>query len=157
MSGARFDIVLPTVGRPSLGALLTSLERCSGPKPGRILIVNDNPQGPPPAPPAAGRLTELIDVLPGAGRGPAAARNTGWRASNAEWVAFLDDDVLVEPDWLDRLVSDLDVGPDVGAVQGRISVPRPVGRKPTDWERNTIGLETARYATADMAYRRRVL
>ena len=157
MSGARFDIVIPTVGRPSLGALLASLERSSGPVPGRILVVNDNPQGPPPVLPPAGRLTGLLDVVPGAGRGPAAARNAGWRASNAEWVVFLDDDVLVEPDWLDRLAFDLDVPAGIGAVQGRISVPRPVGRKPTDWERNTIGLETARYATADMAYRRRLL
>ena len=32
------------------------------------------------------------------GRGPAAARNAGWRAAAAtEWVAFLDDDVRVGP------------------------------------------------------------
>ena len=33
----------------------------------------------------------------------------------------------------------------------------PEGRRPTDWERNVRGLETARWATADMAYRRAVL
>jgi HAD superfamily hydrolase (TIGR01662 family) len=36
-------------------------------------------------------------------------------------------------------------------------VPLPAGRRPTDWERNVHGLETARWATADMAYRRAVL
>src|SRR4029453_15861690 len=33
----------------------------------------------------------------------------------------------------------------------------PAGRRPTDWERNVRGLETARWATADMAYGRSVL
>ena len=43
------------------------------------------------------------------------------------------------------------------ASQGRVVVPMPEGRRPTDWERNVRGLETARWATADMAYRRAVL
>src|SRR5205085_1418873 len=46
---------------------------------------------------------------------------------------------------------------DVAGVQGRIGVPRPAGRKPTDWERGTIGLETAPWITADMAVRRTAL
>jgi histidinol-phosphate phosphatase family protein len=33
----------------------------------------------------------------------------------------------------------------------------PAGRRPTDWERNVRGLEDARWATADMAYRRAAL
>jgi histidinol-phosphate phosphatase family protein len=33
-------------------------------------------------------------------------------------------------------------------------VPLPAGRRPTDWERNVAGLERARWATADMAFRR---
>ncbi|HVI17949.1 MAG TPA: HAD-IIIA family hydrolase, partial [Gaiellales bacterium] len=45
----------------------------------------------------------------------------------------------------------------VAASQGRIMVPRPTGRKPTDAERAVIGLETARYASADICYRRSVL
>ena len=36
-------------------------------------------------------------------------------------------------------------------------MPRPAGRRPTDAERGTIGLETAVWATADMAYRRSAL
>ena len=45
----------------------------------------------------------------------------------------------------------------MAASQGRVRVPMPAGRRPTDWERNVRGLETARWATADMAYRRSVL
>jgi histidinol-phosphate phosphatase family protein len=42
-------------------------------------------------------------------------------------------------------------------VQGRITVPAPEGRRPTDWERTTMGLASARWITADMAYRRAAL
>jgi HAD superfamily hydrolase (TIGR01662 family) len=45
----------------------------------------------------------------------------------------------------------------VAGVQGRIAVPLPADRRPTDWERGTAGLETARWITADMAYRGDVL
>ena len=69
-------------------------------------------------------------------------------------MAFLDDDVVPDPDWLVRLAGDLAVaGPDVGGVQGRIRVPLPAGRRPTDWERVTAGLADGQWITADMAYR----
>ncbi|HWT94331.1 MAG TPA: HAD-IIIA family hydrolase, partial [Solirubrobacteraceae bacterium] len=96
-----------------------------------------------------------VEVVRGRADGPAAARNVGWRAATAEWVAFLDDDVLVTADWAERLAEDLREG--VDASQGRIEVPVPSGRAPTDWERNVQGLEGAAWATADMAYRRTVL
>jgi histidinol-phosphate phosphatase family protein len=73
-------------------------------------------------------------------------------------VVFLDDDVRPEPDWPARLAEDLaGAARDVGGVQGRVHVPLAAGRRPTDWERNVQGLERARWATADMAYRRGVL
>ena len=95
---------------------------------------------------------------PGAGRRAGGGRNLGWRRASAEWVAFLDDDVVPGPSWLGALARDLDgLGPEVAASQGRVRVPMPAGRRPTDWERNVQGLETAQWATADMAYRRSVL
>jgi glycosyltransferase involved in cell wall biosynthesis len=94
-------------------------------------------------------------VIAGAGRGPAAARNVGWRAARTDWVAFLDDDVVPPPGWRAALEADLRLPGDVAATQGQVVVPVP-GR-PTDWERNVNGLERARWATADMAYRRDVL
>jgi histidinol-phosphate phosphatase family protein len=156
----RVDIVVPTLGRPSLAALLAALAGSQGPRPGRIVLVDDRPAARAPlrpggAPPA---LAGLVVVVPGRAAGPAAARNTGWRATTAEWVAFLDDDVVPEPDWLAALHGDLrDLAPEVGATQGRVVVPLPPRRRPTDWERNVQGLETARWATADMAYRRTAL
>lgn len=75
-----------------------------------------------------------------------------------EWIAFLDDDVVPSPDWKQDLAKDLtNLLPDVAASQGRIDVPLPAGREPTDWERGTAGLMSAKWITADMAYRRGAL
>jgi HAD superfamily hydrolase (TIGR01662 family) len=151
------DIVIPTIGRPSLRALLASLAADRGSLPERIIIVDDR-RGDGPGLDfgrEAATLRERIRVIRGAARGPAAARNRGWRAASAEWIAFLDDDVVVNPGWLDDLADDLRTAPrDAAASQGRVTVPLPAGRKPTDWERNVAGLATARWITADCAYRR---
>ena len=92
------------------------------------------------------------------GAGPATACNVGWRVTETPWVAFLDDDVRVSRDWRSRLAEDLAGVPSrVAGVQGRIIVPVPGRRRPTDWERNTQGLADANWITADMAYRRDAL
>jgi histidinol-phosphate phosphatase family protein len=152
-----FDVVVPTVGRDSLRRLLTALAEGTGPAPGRVLVVDDRRDrtGPLPVPEGLGGR---VEVVPGRAAGPAAARNLGWRRAAAEWVAFLDDDVVPEAGWLEALARDLEgLSGNVAASQGRVRVPMPAGRRPTDWERNVRGLETARWATADMAYRREVL
>lgn len=141
------EVVMPTVGRPSL-------QRALAPLLGRVpvVVVDDRPGG------ADLALPDGVRVLRSGGRGPAAARNTGWRACTADWVAFLDDDVLPPADWVDRLCRDLEAcGSDVGGTQGNLRVPLPTDRRPTDWERSTAGLETAVWATADLAYRREAL
>jgi HAD superfamily hydrolase (TIGR01662 family) len=92
------------------------------------------------------------------GGGPARARNLGWRTARTEWIAFLDDDVVPDRDWYQRLEDDLaDLAPDVAGSQGRVRVPLPEDRHPTDWERGTAGLATSSWITADLAYRRAAL
>jgi histidinol-phosphate phosphatase family protein len=155
----RYAVVIPSAGRTSLGALLEALAWGDGPLPEQVLVVDDRPARDRPLAlgcPAAA-LAGRIEVMPGPGRGPAAARNVAWRRARADWVAFLDDDVLPEPGWLRNLADDLRLAADVAGSQGRIRVPLPRDRRPTDWERNTAGLESARWATADMAYRRAAL
>jgi histidinol-phosphate phosphatase family protein len=153
-----FDVVVPTVGRDSLARLLDALATGSMPVPGRVLLVDDRRDRRRPLLPAGSPPSVRVEVLGGRAAGPAAARNLGWRRARAEWVAFLDDDVVPGPSWAADLLADLGgLPPEVAATQGRIVVPMPAGRRPTDWERNVRGLETARWATADMAYRRDVL
>jgi histidinol-phosphate phosphatase family protein len=152
------DVVVPTIGRPSLADLLGALSAQTVP-PGRVLVVDDRPAV-SPLPDVEGHGGEGLDlvVVRSGGQGPAAARNCGWRAADGEWIAFLDDDVVPPADWFATLLTDLrEVPPTVAASQGRIVVPRPAQRRPTDWERNVAGLERARWATADMAYRRSAL
>jgi HAD superfamily hydrolase (TIGR01662 family) len=159
VSPSEVDVVVPTVGRPSLRLMLEALDRAGGGAARSLVLVDDRGGGGPPlADQVPAGLAGGIRVLPGRGAGPAAARNIGWRVGDAPWVAFLDDDVEPPADWWDLLLEDLaDCGPGVAASQGRIEVPLPQGRPPTDWERNVAGLEVARWATADMAYRRPVL
>jgi hypothetical protein len=151
MSGV--SVVVPTLGRPSLAALLTALAAATpAPTPVELLVVDDRPApaGELPLPPG-------IDakVLTGRAAGPAAARNVGWRAASHEWVAFLDDDVLPDPDWFVRLTADLArADASTGGVQGVLRVPLPEDRRPTDWERVTAALADGAWITADMAYRR---
>jgi histidinol-phosphate phosphatase family protein len=151
-----FDLVVPTVGRDSLRRLLDALGSGTGPPPGRVLVVDDRPDRSSPL--LGTDLPDRVEVVAGRALGPAAARNLGWRRATAKWVVFLDDDVVPSVTWLADLAADLEgLGPDVGGSQGKIVVPMPGGRRPTDWERNVRGLETARWATADMAYRREAL
>jgi len=61
-------------------------------------------------------------------RGPAAARNTGWRRAATQLVAFLDSDTIPDPGWLDSVVPLFD-DPSVAAVAPRIAslTTGPVG------------------------------
>lgn len=155
------SIVVPTLGRPSLHALLSALPDDPD---WELILVDDRPDQTCPLelPPGCalgrvGGLSAYPKVISGRAAGPAAARNLGWRAARAPWVVFLDDDVRPEPDWAERLAEDLIVPDGVGGVQGRLIVPLPAHRPPTDWERNTHSLVGAEWITADMAYRRAAL
>lgn len=162
-------IVIPTLGRPSLRTLLESLADSRGPRPERIVLADDRPFGvcePLDTAGLRGWPVDVLDTVRCGGRGPAAARNAGWRQVGTDWVVFLDDDVRLTGDWLADLATDLalDAGgdrpalpADVGGSQARLSVPLPRDRRPTDWERGTAGLADARWITADFAYRRTAL
>ncbi|HEU4684761.1 MAG TPA: glycosyltransferase [Nitrospira sp.] len=91
---------------------------------------------------------------PGPRRGPAAARNIGWKAATGSIIAFTDDDCRPRPDWLAAGTS-LFSDPEISGAWGRIVVPLP--EDPTDYERNTAGLEEAPCATANCFYRRSAL
>ena len=158
MAGAApsITVVVPTIGRPSLDALLDALATGRGARPAELVIVDDRPAGAPLHVERPG--LPPVRVLRTGGGGPARARNLGWRAARTPWVAFLDDDVVPDADWYERLEDDLaDLAPDVAGSQGQVHVPLPADRRPTDWERGTAGLATSSWITADLAYRRDAL
>jgi glycosyltransferase involved in cell wall biosynthesis len=156
----QFDIVIPTIGRPSLNVLLDSLVRAEGSLPGRVLIVDDRRDASSALTlkDVDQRISSRITVLKGKAAGPASARNVGWRASQAPFIAFLDDDVVVHSDWLEGVARDIESLPDFAAgSQGHVHVPLPADRPATDWERNVASLQSSAWITADMIYRRSVL
>ncbi|SOC47677.1 haloacid dehalogenase superfamily, subfamily IA, variant 3 with third motif having DD or ED/haloacid dehalogenase superfamily, subfamily IA, variant 1 with third motif having Dx(3-4)D or Dx(3-4)E [Blastococcus aggregatus] len=149
-------VVVPTIGRPSLDVLLDALATAPGPRPAELILVDDRPTGAPLTPARPG--LPPVRVVRTGGGGPARARNLGWRSARTPWIAFLDDDVVPDADWYERLAADLAGLPaDVAGSQGRVHVPLPGDRRPTDWERGTAGLATASWITADLAYRRAAL
>ncbi|SEH00795.1 Glycosyltransferase, GT2 family [Nonomuraea solani] len=148
MTTALITVVIPTIGRPTLRGALAAVG------PGVPVIVVDDRT----ASGSLGPFPGHVRVVRSGGRGPAAARNAGWRAADTPWVVFLDDDVMPRPGWAEAVRKDLaDLPGEVAGSQGRIVVPLPAGRRPTDGERHTAGLEGALWVTADMAYRRSAL
>ena len=89
------------------------------------------------------------------GRGPAAARNRGWRAACAELIAFTDDDTVPAADWLREGERAMREHPDWAGACGRVEVP--VAGTPTDHARMTQGLASAEFVTANAFVRRSAL
>lgn len=99
-------------------------------------------------------------LRPKTGRGPAVARNCGWRASVAPVIAFTDDDTQPDPGWLRQGLAMLARNPRWVAAAGQVLVPREPGagsKRPTDHELMTRGLETATFVTANAFVQRDAL
>lgn len=90
------DVVIPTMGRPSLRAAIESVRAQTGVRV-RLHVILDDPAA------MAGVREFLLDdeLIVTSGRtGGANARNVGLRASSGRWVAYLDDDDWWEADKL---------------------------------------------------------
>jgi GT2 family glycosyltransferase len=90
-------------------------------------------------------------------RGPAAARNRGWREASGTIVAFTDDDCVPERDWLAALTTRLQEGP-VDLVAGRTAASPEAFQQRGTWsywiqDDGASGF----YSTCNVAYRRPVL
>ena len=85
-----------------LTSAIESVHRQTTPAREIIVVVDHNPE-------LLGRLASsspgVIVVENREGRGASGARNTGVEIATGAVVAFLDDDAVAEPDWLERLAS----------------------------------------------------
>jgi glycosyltransferase involved in cell wall biosynthesis len=142
----RVTVVVPTYGRPAL------LSRCLGALAAQtlpraeyeVIVVSDGPDE---------RTRQCIAASPCRVKhlelerhsGPAAARNTGWRAAAAPVAAFTDDDTIPSSDWLAAGLAALEQGCD--AVSGRVVMPIP--QPPTDYERDAARLAHSEFVTAN--------
>jgi glycosyltransferase involved in cell wall biosynthesis len=97
-------------------------------------------------------------------RGTSAARNTGWRATDAALVAFVDADMVVYPDALTRLLGALADQPNLGAANGTVAVEVPGLDVVSDfvntslhWQLSRHGERVASAFTAICVFRRETL
>ena len=148
------SVVVPTHGRPAgLAALLDGVARQTLPRRRFELIVVDDGSDPQAAAPGADRL-----IRHDRPHGPAAARNTGWRAAAAPLVAFVDDDCVPDPGWLAAIVAAAEGG------GGRVVVQGPVAPPPGEEGRvtpvsHTIRVEgpSALFVSCNLAFARELL
>jgi len=118
------SVVIPTRDRPErAAAAIDSVLRCDYP-PDRyeVILVDNRPDG---AADLAGATTgtladERVRVLHEPVPGGANARNTGMADARGEIVAFTDDDVVADRDWLMTVARAFDGQPGVGAASGLV-------------------------------------
>ena len=77
---------------------------------------------------STGRVHYLREDRPGLGR----AHNCGLAKATAEIVAFTDDDVIVDQQWLSAIVSNFEAGENIGCVTGLI-LPAALETKAQVW------------------------
>ncbi len=128
--GPEISVVVPTYRRAgNLRRLVAALEvQTLDPARFEVLIVDngsDDDTGAELARLAAGTKIDLRPQRIEVNHGPAAARNLGWRAAAAPYVAFTDDDCVPRPDWLEQALASCVATPDLGVLQG--ATLRPSG------------------------------
>lgn len=147
--------MIPTYDRPdSLTRLLHALGRQSiGCERFETIVVDDGSEARVVVPSDRLHVRVIRHERP---RGPAAARNSGWRAASAGTVAFIDDDCAPAEGWLEGLLEAADGEHTV--VQGRVA-PMPDQAHELRPLSHTIevGGPTPLFISANIAYPRALL
>jgi GT2 family glycosyltransferase len=119
-------VVVPTIGRPVLSTCLSALADGTT-WPAQIIVVDQSASSA-----VADRVARLRDRgmdavhVPSRQKGAAAARNRGLERAGTAFVAAVDDDCCIAPDWSDRLMERLRAH--AGAIiSGRVD---PEGEQP---------------------------
>ena len=121
-------VAVCTRGRPD--KVRATLDALDVGAPGVPLVVVD--QGDAPSPELARRAgaDDRMSVLADRGRGLSRARNLALGAVETDWVAFVDDDCLVAPDFGAALAAELVAHPAADWVAGRVDASAPDGDLP---------------------------
>jgi glycosyltransferase involved in cell wall biosynthesis len=155
----KISVVIPTYCRPLLlMECLKSLAKQQFPRDDfEVIVVSDGPDHLTKQLVVSWKHTGLMDIVYvplATKRGPAAARNMGWKLGTGTLIAFTDDDTLPDPLWL-QSIWEAYQQEELMAYSGRIIVPLP--EDPTDYEWNTAQLEHARFVTANCVCTRKAL
>jgi glycosyltransferase involved in cell wall biosynthesis len=157
------SVVVPTCRRPHLLAhCLDALAKQSlQPSAFEVIVVDDGRSADTRA--AVGRIAvqwrsaggpRLRLLVPHGTRGPAGARNCGWRSADAAIIAFTEDDTVPDRDWLREGLQAI-AAPRRVAVWGRVEAPsqdRLAGRA-----RHEAGTDEATFVAANCFVRRAAL
>lgn len=107
----KVSVVIPTLNNVRLlSQCLLALRQIVYPKEALELVVADNGSTDDTADVLKRRFPEVKRVNLGRNTGFAAACNRGAAEASGEYVAFLNDDAIAEPDWLKGLFAGLDAG-----------------------------------------------
>jgi len=158
----QLNIVIPTLGRSrALNATLSALEEQSGDF--DVTLVLDARADPPPD------LRLPVRVVRAERPGASAARNAGWRATEAPLVLFLDDDIVAGPDLVAQHLSWHEAHPEPQTgVLGRVDWSRRVTVTPfmrwlemgIQFDYGTIGaveVEWQRFYSCNVSVKRSML
>ncbi|MEL6642162.1 MAG: glycosyltransferase family 2 protein [Pseudomonadota bacterium] len=103
------DVTLCTFRRPIVRDALLSLEKLDLPAGVELRIIvadnDDSPSGEELVQTTADEMTTPVHYVHAPSRNISIARNAALEAATADWVAFIDDDEVAEPDWLARLLA----------------------------------------------------
>ena len=144
----KISVIIPTYQRPELlRRCLHALTRQTFPKENyQVIVVSDGPDEMTKQTVEEFSSDQFVFLHTSEKKGPAAARNFGWKQANGILIAFTDDDTLPDPDWLNAIGQSYKGEKEI-AYTGRVKVP--LSNAPTDYEVNTAGLETAEFVTAN--------
>ena len=153
----RCSVIIPTHDRREtlLRCLASLLAQDLAPEAFEIVVVDDgSTDGTAAAVEGLAREAgRAIRLVAQAHRGPSAARNAGAAVARADVLAFLDDDTIASPSWLDEGLRVLEEGDaDLAGVEGRTEIPSGEGGGPL--ARRTENLRGRRFLGCNLFFRR---